>query len=364
MKKILMVLALFLVTHEASAQKTGNGGDGLRLNGKLYLLDLVEAGVEKNPYFSNLATLNPETLKRLQVALPEKNINLNLVALKLAEIANLDKVFAESILQTIEMYSWNWVNAALVDIKDEDSSLNYPEADLVQIAIRRGQSIKISQDAWAILDEAQRVALIFHESIYALVEPKNEKQSSPRAREVVGYLFMEELSKRHVQGLHHILQEDLPSLKHLASILNAEASSLNYAYLDSDKSIWFAPAIRAEFASGIYIGKLGLATTKDLTRFNDLADDFCKDEYKSELKYQNGKPGLIEVHLMASILNISMAPLDKRAEISYAKWDSRLYKGQAKSIPVGAPKQSQCAEMLVPKMKEAKTYADRLFEIK
>ena len=50
----LLLLALSVVPTAAHSadDRAGNGGDGIIMNGHLYLLDLVEAGVESSPRFA------------------------------------------------------------------------------------------------------------------------------------------------------------------------------------------------------------------------------------------------------------------------------------------------------------------------
>ena len=52
MKKSILILMSFLLTFNTWAEsRAGSGGDGILHDGKIYLLDLLESGVEENPYF-------------------------------------------------------------------------------------------------------------------------------------------------------------------------------------------------------------------------------------------------------------------------------------------------------------------------
>ncbi|HLD74657.1 MAG TPA: hypothetical protein VJB34_07140 [Bdellovibrionota bacterium] len=54
MKTIKLVVLLSLISTIAFADpdRVGNGGDGIIIGNHIYVLDLVEAGVEENPFFN------------------------------------------------------------------------------------------------------------------------------------------------------------------------------------------------------------------------------------------------------------------------------------------------------------------------
>lgn len=230
-KQLIFSLIMALSVSQNSFAKDGqdgNGGDGLYLNGKLYSLDLVETGVEKNPVFDTTLAPKEETLERLRKKLDPQLIPIQLVGLKLREIAQVDELFALSILKTIETYSWRLVDSSLIDIKDEESPLNYKPSSLVQLAIRKNTSVLIDRNLYSKLDPANKATLIFHEALYAMVKPQYlrdpktgdyyrdnfghytsiKAQSSARAREMTGYLFTRDLSSLGHRGLVRVAQSD------------------------------------------------------------------------------------------------------------------------------------------------------------
>lgn len=204
-----LLTALLLTNMTAFAGDKGNGGDGIEIDGKLYVLDLVEAGVETKPYFNALIS-GPLTEYRLKELFSDESYPRTLISHKLAEIREIAPVFADMILQTMEAYQWKLVNGALVNIKDEDTVLQYE--NLKQLAVRKNGSIFINKSLWAQLDPENKTALIFHEVLYALIKPKmvggKLQQVSDRAREVTGYLFTDRLSKGWKEGLKKFLRSD------------------------------------------------------------------------------------------------------------------------------------------------------------
>ncbi len=247
--KSVLAAALIATTliGSASARESGpgNGGDGVLVNGRLYSLDLLEAGdsVAENPYFDPQVPAADDQeyakiLDRVSRALghlPQAPIDL--VARKLFEVSKLDPVFSLVTLQTIELYSWSLVGEQLRDIQDEDTNLSISPDRWVQLAIRRDVSIVLQKDYWAQLDPAHRAALVFHEVLYALLPPEWQEEVVPvghgktrivqwsvqlsrRARAVVGYLFSRQLPAKGRAGLVRVLDGRFP-------VVGSDESSVN-----------------------------------------------------------------------------------------------------------------------------------------
>lgn len=223
--KTFLFAFIALMSLSGHAGREGNGGDGLWINEKLYSLDLVEAGVEENPTFDESINLNEMILERLSKKLDPKQFPVTLLARKISELESIDKVFARVVLQTIEHYQWRIVNNSLVDVKDEDSLLDYPEKDLVQLASRSMESIVIARALWKELDEKNKVGLVLHEVFYALQKPgcylstyngmcevdfltgifkPLKVQSSFEARQLTGYLFTSDFNRLGKEGLQKL----------------------------------------------------------------------------------------------------------------------------------------------------------------
>jgi hypothetical protein len=174
----------------------GNGGDGLQLNGKVYVLDLVESGAEESPFFDPRFQAREQFTIRLQRTLGHlPDLNIQKLSRKLNELARVvSPFFARMLLQTIEKFNWVVVSQTLVDIPDEDSVLDYPAGMLIQLAVRRDTVIRIGRLAWSNLNEDHKIALITHEAIYAitpvqLTSNQIEFQPSSRARDINGMIY-------------------------------------------------------------------------------------------------------------------------------------------------------------------------------
>ncbi|MGE3610915.1 MAG: hypothetical protein AB7I27_15095 [Bacteriovoracaceae bacterium] len=208
MKQLILALLLFNGLQVYAGERGGNGGDGIWVGNKLYSLDLVEAGVEEDPYFDSSIVPNQRTVQRLKRTFNSSQYPVNLIAQKMEEIKNLSPVFSQLLIMVSEQYQWRLVNSELIDIKDEDSLLNSNR--LVQLAIRKERTILIDKKLFKELDDKNKVGLILHEILYALILPtsvlvteiENGKkvdryyyeQRSDIVRQVNGYLFSSDLN--------------------------------------------------------------------------------------------------------------------------------------------------------------------------
>ena len=226
----ILLLAIFCLPLLAWAgNEGGNGGDGVFLNGKYYLLDLVEFGVQEDPYFNHDVAINPVIESKVESAmadLPQNNkftFVKRLLAQKLSEIELVDPLIAVSLLFSIDFYQWRIVLPQLINIKDENSLLR--DQDFVQLAIRRDQVIMLNSQFWSILEPAQVAALILHEAIFSLIIPSLQAipsesestrerslqaiQESKFARQINGYMFSREFSTKNKDRFYSFVEGKL-----------------------------------------------------------------------------------------------------------------------------------------------------------
>jgi hypothetical protein len=230
LKVLLLSLSLCLIgtTSALAGNEAGHGGDGLWIGNRLYSLDLVEAGVEKDPYFNARIPVDPAIRARVsKVFASLDGAPIEMISQKLSEISRIDGFVAVTILKSFELFSWRLVQGPLVDVQDEDSALRYDPKKLVQLAVRKGRSILIDRDLWKIFAPSQRTGLSFHEAVYAALKPdsiceeitdpvgrRSQRctlvQSSAKAREIVGYFFTQDFWLRGHSLLRSIVGDYLP----------------------------------------------------------------------------------------------------------------------------------------------------------
>jgi len=169
--QMLLLVLVGLSTLNAQAGREGHGGDALMKGDKLYLLDLLEAGVEDAPYFNDKIQAEPYYLESIQKTFRSQSAAFqNRLAQKLTEISKVSELTAIALTEAIKVYSFRFVDSDLVDVADEDSSLSYDPKSLVQLAIRRGMVILIARERWKQLSLDHQVGLITHEMVYAFAK--------------------------------------------------------------------------------------------------------------------------------------------------------------------------------------------------
>lgn len=271
------LVTILLMTSMASfAGDKGNGGDGIERNGKLYVLDLVEAGVEEAPYFRS-GTVAPSLLKlRLEMAFGSDGYPVDLIARKLVEIADGNPHLSAAIAQVIEEYNWRLVNSSLIDIKDEYTVLDYK--DLKQLAIRKQNTISIDKSLWAKLDDENKTALIFHEVIYALIKPKLVngvlQQQSDRAREVNGFIFTSE--SENPIALMQLMGNDFDDVFTYISI------GFNDLYLDYSRVMIYEPRLVTKSEEGDVIDSMQVYQKLDSVMLSQFVDRTCTQSSPGE----------------------------------------------------------------------------------
>ena len=199
MKKIFALIVLLIsVAAIAGPVVIGNGGNAIKIDDNYYLLDLAEQGIAEEPHFSDSSSrFFFQYFRSRTMASPNRlpADTLDLFSQKMAEIADLDPVYAEALMTGFENVRWMFINYRLNDIP-VDSIIAGP---YYQVAARTNDVILIDTLYWQQMNLANRVALLFHELNYIVIYPKKDAGSptltkSPlKARLQTGYLFTENL---------------------------------------------------------------------------------------------------------------------------------------------------------------------------
>lgn len=195
---VLLTTLLASLFSFAGPVHVGNGGHAIKMSDQYYLLDLAEQGIAEEPVFK--ASVNPLFYnyfrsRAISALSPVPKATLDLFSKKLAEIAELDPVYAEALITAYENVRWSFVNYRLKDIP-VDSIVAGP---YYQIAARTNDVILIDTMYWYPMNEENRVALLLHELNYILIFPKIEsglttpEKSAIKARLHTGYLFTQNI---------------------------------------------------------------------------------------------------------------------------------------------------------------------------
>lgn len=162
----------------------GNGGDAVLINGKWTLLDLAEAGIVRSDQFDKtLADYRKYHWEghyiRGYVASQFRDPRFS-AAMKDGLAAMLENSGPDQavLLATLGVYSWELVDARLMQVGDEQSTLDLSKLEVVQLGVRRDNRIQIDSRAFAKLDALNQVAFVLHELAYALTIPQKAEDGS------------------------------------------------------------------------------------------------------------------------------------------------------------------------------------------
>jgi hypothetical protein len=183
---------------------SGNSGEAVALNGKYYLLDLVEANLQNTDYTTDQAfeqSKNDYSFMLRQVAdsgydstlqtncISQESINyLSHVLKKLPDYSGI--VLASA----INSYQWRFLDLPLNLLQDTNPTVSIDPSAQAQLAVRLGQTIKINRNIWKQMSIYNQVATILHEVIYATLAPLTRAdgtqfQDAASAMEIVATLM-------------------------------------------------------------------------------------------------------------------------------------------------------------------------------
>jgi hypothetical protein len=189
MKTLLIISALFISQFSwASGTSIGNGGVGIMENNKLYMLDLFEQSVHDRPAFGNKPIVHWLPAK-VDALFPKMQISASVKQLftqKVSDVLRMDYYMGHAIVGGAEAMDWRLVNSSLVRLNDDGSPLD--PSQFVQVAVRKGVVVFIDREKWNLLDDANKVALLIHEVLYA----QSQQNSAVSARAVTGEYFTEQ----------------------------------------------------------------------------------------------------------------------------------------------------------------------------
>lgn len=177
----------------------GNGGADYVLNGKDYLLDLVEAGVQDDPYFAS-KVLDPEIEKLVnekigEIASPKV---VDLVTAKLTEIHSRYPFLGEVMKYTVFTTQIFAPAPGLRHPYLEKSPLIYDAKKLKRVAVRQDQTIYLDRKIFDKFSESNQSALFIHEWTSAIIR---EFKDSVDTRKIVGTFFSKNGSDYEIKRL-------------------------------------------------------------------------------------------------------------------------------------------------------------------
>lgn len=192
---LLLLMVLFPDHSSGIGYVVGNGGEGWFIEENLYLYDLVEGGIEKNPY---IGAETKEVFKsyaaQLKVRLNDLPFSESLLVRKLSDLERVLPGLGYYIAESLTSHLWMGVATPLESTVDQERVLK--GSNNVQIANRLDHTIRIYRPFWNLLNQEHQIALLIHEGVYSLLKPACDvsgfcAQSSRQARTITALLFTE-----------------------------------------------------------------------------------------------------------------------------------------------------------------------------
>lgn len=212
-RKFVLIAAVLLTLSSVAWAEHGPGNSGnavLMDDGKYYLLDFVEAGIEN---LSDLpqADISPSGLRPSPVVRQwgERHLSIfpqstqALILTQLERIETASPYAAAALLGALRMHSWSFVNLPLKDILLDDGFLSIPISRIHQVAVRNGQTIRIQKQIWDGMNSYNQMGLVFHEILYSLIQPEKDrdgfqKQQSWIVRDILPKLITAGMDQKKI----------------------------------------------------------------------------------------------------------------------------------------------------------------------
>ncbi|MGB0452539.1 MAG: hypothetical protein ACPGJV_02410 [Bacteriovoracaceae bacterium] len=215
--KLIIALAFSLSLTTSYAWKEGHGGYSIDTPEGVFLLDFREAGIHLSPYYNQFISDSPVIQYYIEEYLVHPEFN---ETIKAKVIQKLSEIYAESadlsfaILSGLILYNFDFTPDPLIPTNDVNTVLQgFDDSDFIPTANRRQSTIKIHTDSWKLLDDDNKVGLLFHEILYSYTLPYHDKTlatlfdssiASTRSRELTAYLFKKEFTPKGVHGFNAI----------------------------------------------------------------------------------------------------------------------------------------------------------------
>lgn len=323
-----LLVASFFILSYALAGNGSHGGDGILINRKPYLLDLVEFNAHlKGPTITGSCAIRDlDGLLTDSIEEVNEEIRIELIS-RINDLCKISPSIAVGILMGINTLVFNWVDLSLRDIKDEETPLGYDSKMIVQLAARQDFKVFIDSNLWQQLDLRNKVALILHETVFALLKPEMIsggffRQKSPHARSIVGSLYSGKLGASAILTKKILDTLAIPDIKTGAideyskeriGVIELEASVF-YEHMDSHNKnlLWFTKLFniknRLDIQSSISEVALTYCKGLDNTIRPILVNDPDTKHVSSTILFKFST-------LEPSILDYQHGPTDKRSRV-------------------------------------------------
>ncbi len=244
MRLALLIILSFLMSLSSTSWadddsdhdgREGNGGGGVKFEGRIYLLDLFEVGLFEPKITHHPHARDPLLGRARLQSTMERTLAVNMTALrnKLVELAEINPEFAKRLIHDWEQMRWYETPVSIPLTSDYWFLWEYLSPRLgtvkldevfVQLAERHKNRVTLAPEAKRDLKPLHYLALIFHEGVshmyYNLLNHCGVADpTSQTIRRVVALLFSErseeqkieltELTRRMMKGDCLLIAESL-----------------------------------------------------------------------------------------------------------------------------------------------------------
>ena len=186
--------------------RISGGGKLVNIKGSLFLRDFVEAGIEATATVNMNTEIRYPVLTELKAALSFEPQVLIMIEVKINEIYELFPLIAIQIMQVIQDYDWNVVNAHVCDPDDVGPSplseinnfQDIPVACRENRFDRKIERVTFNRHYLSKLNNINLIGTFFHEVFHILDNPfhsedfyyrENQKPSSESSRQLTSFIF-------------------------------------------------------------------------------------------------------------------------------------------------------------------------------
>ena len=180
-----------------------NGGDGVISGQRILSLDLVERGLEDNPYISETLEI-PAEVQALAEKFLRGKVSTEVSRIVVNKLARMQKSHRATLFKSVEeilkTYELIFVNAPLKALNDQNSPID--DRVMVRLAVHSpdNHTLQINKSGFERMNEAHQAALIIHELVYASTSDKTSRAS----REITALLFSPDASDDTLEDRYRI----------------------------------------------------------------------------------------------------------------------------------------------------------------
>jgi len=268
-----LIFILFPFFAQAGGFFVGNGGDLIRVNNKYCLVDLFIDGNCRRPGIGkdidpDLAQFAKSRIGSVQLL----KLPSSLIFRKATDLEKSASGLGVLILEAISQYQWQLVGG---DFKAETGSsqkTDMERGEIISVAVRRGHRVYLREAYWNLLNAEQKIALVIHEMISAIMLPEPVPNSHKKQLDV-------DLEKNR-----KLVARLFESTEESRRLRQEEMSWINFSF-EGVGSLLKARWGRYDYTRSIVIGRFESLTPPELFRF---AHSACKRAFSEPLIQEEG----------------------------------------------------------------------------